>query len=126
MDNEYCSHYCEMKRSEIRRGLGCPQQAKRDASGGEAVIGISEKDIPIHCLPVLSENSYNIGYRNKIFIETSRKTPCNHKDKVEKCSDKNLPIPEDGVCPEIPDSEKVPIKMDLSHKLRESNKPILY
>lgn len=32
------------------RGLGCPQQAKRAAAGGGAVIGISVKDIPIDCL----------------------------------------------------------------------------
>ena len=36
----------------MRWGLGCPQQAKRAACGGEAVIRISEKDILIHCLPI--------------------------------------------------------------------------
>lgn len=39
-------------------GLGCPQQAKRDAGGGGAVIRISEKDILIHCLPKRHGNSY--------------------------------------------------------------------
>lgn len=37
------------------RGLGCPQQAERTAAGGGAMIGISVKDIPIDCLPVLWE-----------------------------------------------------------------------
>lgn len=47
------------------RGLGCPQQAKRAAAGGGAAIGISEKDIPIHCLPDL----YDIT--NDIFVWNS-------------------------------------------------------
>lgn len=40
----------EKENKYLHRGLGCPQQAKR-AAGGGAVIGISVKDIPIHCLP---------------------------------------------------------------------------
>lgn len=43
---------------EFSWGLGCPQQAKQDAEGGEAVIRISEKDILIHCLQFLYRNLY--------------------------------------------------------------------
>lgn len=48
------------------RGLGCPQQAKRAAAGGGAVIGISVKDIPIDCLqkrPIRCES------RKKTYME---------------------------------------------------------
>ncbi len=44
------------------RGLGCPQQAKRDAGGGEAVIRISEKDILIHCLPNEKRKQWKLNF----------------------------------------------------------------
>lgn len=53
------------------RGLGCPQQAKRTAVGGEAVIGISKKDIPFHCLPKkYDHSSYVIVSRDFHLNET--------------------------------------------------------
>lgn len=48
----------ENENKYLHRGLGCPQQAKRAAAGGEAVIGISVKDIPIHCLPKTDFHHY--------------------------------------------------------------------
>lgn len=53
----------------------------------------------------------NLGYRNKIFIGTSRKNHCNHKDNAVKSSDKNISVQENWMGGKISDLEKVPIKI---------------
>lgn len=51
------------------------------------------------------------SYRNKIFIGTSRKNHCNHKDNAVKSSDKNISVQENWMEGKISDLEKVPIKI---------------
>lgn len=52
-----------------------------------------------------------MDYRNKIFIGTSRKNHCNHKDNAVKSSDKNISVQENWMGGKISDLEKVPIKI---------------
>ncbi len=58
-----------------------------------------------------AERLANVGYRNKIFIGTSRKNHCNHKDNAVKSSDKNISVQENWMGGKISDLEKVPIKI---------------
>ena len=59
----------------------------------------------------LSQSAGQRGYRNKIFIGTSRKNHCNHKDNAVKSSDKNISVQENWMGGKISDLEKVPIKI---------------
>ena len=54
-----------------------------------------------------------LRYRNEIIIGTNCRTPCNHRERAAKCSDKNLLIRGESAHPGISDLEKVPIKMQL-------------
>ena len=65
---------------------------------------VVQKDISCHGTVVQC-------YRNKIFIGTSRKNHCNHKDNAVKSSDKNISVQENWMGGKISDLEKVPIKI---------------
>ncbi len=64
---------------------------------------------------------FNVGNRDKIFIGTVREKAVKTRRYSGKGSYKNSLIPRDRVWTEVSNSEKVPIKIGLPHKVKEGN-----